>query len=348
MSMPFLVFTCTACDYHGNSTVLWGQFDYEDQGRRVPIKRMLGWCESCDDLAPVEVLPSAARLRELQSAIDEKAARVESHKAVAAQGRSLLGKLLGSRPRLPPDIQELDFQRSYAEEELKEERARLEFLAGRDTTAKCLCCGSEGWIPLPRGYLPSGTAENPGPPVPVGLNHPDCSGQLLVAHSGIRVSRRLDHKFFDRDGYLLETPSAEPSSGIPRAPSTGSTDKNALIKELILFRLRGDLVAKSMGFNERTVDSLSELQLAGVPEATIVTIVETWALLCKAGVRDAEIFSRIEEHRSRMFPRGEMPIPLNLTTYIKYRLKLEHSRGAPMQERFIESAIEIAREAYAA
>jgi hypothetical protein len=40
MSMPFLIFTCTACDYKGNSTVLWGRFDYEDQGQRVPIKRM--------------------------------------------------------------------------------------------------------------------------------------------------------------------------------------------------------------------------------------------------------------------------------------------------------------------
>ncbi|MGE0558104.1 MAG: hypothetical protein AB7E73_15700 [Burkholderiales bacterium] len=348
MSMPFLIFTCTACDYQGSSTVIWGRFDYDNQGQKLPIKRMLAWCESCDDLAPVEILPSVSRIQELRIAIEEKTAQVSRYREAAAQGRSLLGKLVGAQPRLPPEIQELDFQRSYAEDELREEHMRLEFLAGRESSAKCLLCGSDAWIDLPLGYRPSGTADKPGPPVRVGLRHPGCSGQLLVAHSGIRVSRRLDQKHYDRDGILLNWPPDEPSGIDSGASKAQEIDKNELIKELIQRRVRGDPVAKSMGFTARTIDSLSDLQLAGTPEATIVTIVETWVLLRRAGARDADIFSRIEDHRSHVFPRGQMPTPLNLITYIKYRLILEHSRGAPMPEVFVDSAIETAMQAYAA
>lgn len=123
-------------------------------------------------------------------------------------------------------------------------------------------------------------------------------------------------------------------------------DKNALIKDLVRLRIRNDPMAGAMGFNEETVDSLSGLQLAGLPEATIATIVETWAILHKRGVSDAEIFHRIEDHRSIAFPRGVMPSPLTLTAYVQYRVELEHSHGAPIDDLFIDAAVEVAKKAY--
>jgi hypothetical protein len=105
-------------------------------------------------------------------------------------------------------------------------------------------------------------------------------------------------------------------------------------------------MTSAMGFDKSMVDSMSEFQLASLPEGTIVTIVETWAKLRKFGAEDVEIFRRIEDHRSTAFPRGQLPSPLSLKTYIRYRLEIEHSHGAPLDDSFVEAAIEAARKAY--
>jgi len=128
----------------------------------------------------------------------------------------------------------------------------------------------------------------------------------------------------------------------------GGVDKNALIKDLVRLRVRNDPAITAVGFNEKDVDSLPRLQLLGLPEATIATIVETWSILHKRGVSDVEIFQRIEEHRCRVFPRGVMPSPLTLTNYVKYRLELEHSHGTAIQDLFVDAAVEVAKKAYAA
>ncbi|OPY85870.1 MAG: hypothetical protein A4E65_00039 [Syntrophorhabdus sp. PtaU1.Bin153] len=132
-------------------------------------------------------------------------------------------------------------------------------------------------------------------------------------------------------------------------PSFCGVDKNALIKNLVRLRIKTDPRLLIIGWDEKKVDYISEVQLAGLPESTIVTIVETWAILQKGGVSDSEIFSLIEKHRSQVFSGGEipeMPSPLDLTSYIKYRLRIEHSDGAPIDESFIETAIEAAKKAY--
>jgi tetratricopeptide (TPR) repeat protein len=128
----------------------------------------------------------------------------------------------------------------------------------------------------------------------------------------------------------------------------GTVDKSALIKDLVGLRMRHD--PHSMWASTRAwyAESLSDFQLAGLPEATIVTIVETWAIGTRAGVPDAEIFARIEDHRSGPLPRGELPTPLNLTNYVKYRLALEYAHEGPIGELFVESAVKLAREAYGA
>lgn len=128
----------------------------------------------------------------------------------------------------------------------------------------------------------------------------------------------------------------------------GGVDRGALTRELVRLRIRSDPTAAAMGFNESMADSISSLQLAGVPEASIVAIVQTYVSLNKRGVPDAEIFRSIETHRSRLFPKGMMPAPLTLGTYVKYRVELEHPTATGLNDSFIEAAIERSRQAFGA
>ena len=91
----------------------------------------------------------------------------------------------------------------------------------------------------------------------------------------------------------------------------GGPSKNDLIRGLAKQRVREDPSAAAMGFNESMIDSLGMLQLAGLPESGIATIVETFATLKKRGVHEPEIFARIEAHRSSI-GSGKIPNPLGI------------------------------------
>jgi hypothetical protein len=71
-----------------------------------------------------------------------------------------------------------------------------------------------------------------------------------------------------------------------------------LIRQLAKQRIATDPMAAALGLTAATIDSLPELQLAGLPEATILAIVETWAILRGQGIAESEIFAKIEAHRS--------------------------------------------------
>jgi hypothetical protein len=125
----------------------------------------------------------------------------------------------------------------------------------------------------------------------------------------------------------------------------GKPSKNDLIKKLAKDRINTDPMAESMGFNESMIDSLGTMELMGIPEAAIVTIVETYVLSLKSGAPEEAILNHIENHRSQL-GTGTMPVPLNLESYIKYRIEIEHGHGAPISEQFILKAISVAREQY--
>ncbi len=186
MSMPFLVFSCTACDYQGDDTVLWGLHSYECPSGLVPLERELGWCLSCH-LSAVEVLPSNGRIRQLEKC--------------KGASRSRLEKLLRVQPAI-------------AERDVEQERNRLEALEGRAAKPRCLFCGSQDWLLFPNDTQPTGTIRAPGPAVPIGMNHPGCGGALLVAYSHEWLAIPLPHRIFDLEGNLLrpEKPHAQYSA----------------------------------------------------------------------------------------------------------------------------------------
>ncbi len=125
----------------------------------------------------------------------------------------------------------------------------------------------------------------------------------------------------------------------------GRLDKEDLIQGLVKKRIREDPLAESLGYDESMVDSLGTMELMGIPEAAIVTIVETYALSLKSGAPEEAILNHIENHRSQI-GSGTLPNPLNLESYIKYRIEIEHGHGAPISEKFISDAIATSREYY--
>ena len=108
MSMPFLVFSCSRCDFTGASTVVWGEFLYAASPEPVALERELGWCSACAGLAPVEVLPTPDRIDRLRSEIGRHHRRVEAATARARAQQPCVTNLSGikrylsvrNRPRL--------------------------------------------------------------------------------------------------------------------------------------------------------------------------------------------------------------------------------------------------------
>ncbi len=136
--------------------------------------------------------------------------------------------------------------------------------------------------------------------------------------------------------------------GIEQPDELGSpfNDINAkkieLIKTLAKKRVQNDPIASMLG----DINELPETILMSLPEATIVTIVETWAILKAQGVPEEDILKRIEAHRSSLGDYGDLPKPLTLENYIKYRLNLELGPNVPLSEEFIDYAIEVAKQQY--
>jgi len=135
-----------------------------------------------------------------------------------------------------------------------------------------------------------------------------------------------------------------PQDEPPPATEAAGQDKIKLIKNLAKKRFLNDPIAQVLSVVEY-IDSLPDTQLMGLPEATIVTIVETYWQSRNQGLSDKEIFEAIENHRA-IIGAGTIPSPLTLSTYIKYRVGLEHSGGAPISEIFIDEAIKEATAYY--
>jgi hypothetical protein len=126
--------------------------------------------------------------------------------------------------------------------------------------------------------------------------------------------------------------------------------KLSLIRQLVKIRVQNDQLLKKKyeGKNVPSVDDFPEMVLMGLPEGTIVSIVETfWMMKNQTNASDKELLGAIERHRETLFPEsGRMPSPLTLSNYVKYRLNIEHSQGVQISNEFIDECIKKANEAY--
>jgi len=114
--------------------------------------------------------------------------------------------------------------------------------------------------------------------------------------------------------------------------------KMQLIRKLLKARLSSDPTATLAGVTPDLVDEQSDQDVLGTPEATAVTIVESYIQMRRLGLLESQILARIENHRS-MIGAGAMPSALTLRAYIRYRVSLEYANRAPVSDASLDYSI---------
>ena len=85
------------------------------------------------------------------------------------------------------------------------------------------------------------------------------------------------------------------------------------------------------------LSDVDDVILMGSPEATIVTIVESFHVRREQGASAASALSAIEEQRSITLPRASQ-IGSDLEAYVRSRVRLEHRSGNQLSDRDISRA----------
>lgn len=112
------------------------------------------------------------------------------------------------------------------------------------------------------------------------------------------------------------------------------------MRRLLKARIERDPSARAMGQGPEVADKLNTLMLMGMPEATIVTCVETWAQLRKQGHSDSMIASKIASFRGGDSSGG------NVEGVIRERIQAEHGHGTFLPVDHVDWCIEQARIEY--
>lgn len=121
MSWPVTMYYCTACDFEQGDAGTWGTREYVlGSGVRIPVRRHLGWCESCNGLAAIENLSLKVRIQEYR----------EAQRELSDLSRRWLFGLSKS---------ERSLRRMY-EDSMDDAIDALEMLANRKSPPHCLQC----------------------------------------------------------------------------------------------------------------------------------------------------------------------------------------------------------------
>lgn len=122
--------------------------------------------------------------------------------------------------------------------------------------------------------------------------------------------------------------------------------KEALIRAIAALRIRTDPASKMMGYNESMLDKLSMEQIYMLPEASIVTMVETFVELRRKGIPARQVIEAIEQFRAQQFRSLPLPLPNSFFDFVAARIHLEHKSGAQLDEEFIDNAIHISAKVF--
>jgi hypothetical protein len=110
-------------------------------------------------------------------------------------------------------------------------------------------------------------------------------------------------------------------AGIPPA------EKLWLVRKLLEERTKQSLIMRWF-FNVRNLDDNVVMRTA---EGTIVSLVENYYVLREMGATVAQAFATIENTRA-LLGQGKMPSGTDLYEYVKYRVRLEHTRDRQMSD----------------
>lgn len=169
MSLPTYDVQCTQCDFQssvGAEPPLRYRYRLND-GTEFEAYRSTGWCYNCDDLRPVEVLPSHSYVSEIL-------------------------KLTPSGADEQRETQPQEFDPVH--------KAILAWLRRRKSFGRCLECGSEdnAVLKICEGY--------PGRRPVLGFRH-KCGGELYLTTGDTRIAWRHDNipiKLLNEEGFPVE------------------------------------------------------------------------------------------------------------------------------------------------
>ena len=211
MSVPFKVFSCSRCEFFATDLFLSGFFSYESSSGLFSVSRELGWCNECNDISPVEKIPTAQEIAASESEIYKKEEHVAHLQDSLEKKRSWFRKLFKISVRIPAEIQNLKIECEYLRTYMETDRKILLLLISRKSPPRCLKCGSTDCMLLPKiPYIPAPdyplfSTEDPGPPIKIGFKHPSCNGELLVKYSDVWISFKKKHRIYDTEGLLIRS-----------------------------------------------------------------------------------------------------------------------------------------------
>jgi hypothetical protein len=210
MSIPVATYRCTSCDLSLWSSSIWGFRYYLYGESKVRMGVAMGWCNACEGLGAIEVLPDVDGERALQKKL--KILQAELGETLAAN--SPRKRWWRRHARKSAKQADLEYSVQLAEKTLAEYLLARKALSSRVSRARCLRCGSEDCLCLPphqANYSNTNTNTNSKSlPVPVGFQHPGCGGQLTVACEGTQVNMLLTGKAYDQEGHLVAETDSEP------------------------------------------------------------------------------------------------------------------------------------------
>ena len=150
-------------------------------------------------------------------------------------------------------------------------------------------------------------------------------------------SRNIENAGGKRSGNLESV-----SDTIPKPAKR--PELSSFIKILLLERAGAEFDDYSRDLYQAVIGirKMSELELMGTPEATAVTIVQTFDLAKRDGTDDPIILKKIEAHRGDT--TSDFDAKMSLQAYLEYRINLEHEKQGQDFSNFISTWISISRE----
>lgn len=118
----------------------------------------------------------------------------------------------------------------------------------------------------------------------------------------------------------------------------GETKVISLARALLVERVRSDPAARAGGFTPDMAKKLEANKVAGTVEATVATIMETYASLTMKGVSQEDALRRIEAHRRPLGSNSDFFPDAGAAEYIRYRFDVEY-QGAHLPSGHLDFCI---------
>jgi len=217
MSLAVNIYYCSSCDYHQSSMSLWGGHEYVlPNGIRLPIRKVMGWCDTCKAVTYIENLSTATRIsdyREAQRGLYDK---------------SQSGMLTGIWSQSKHNASITNRNLSSMEDAID----AIEMLTTRQSPPRCLKCGcTQVHVPESSTLLHQDNDSHR-----TWIKHPDCSGEILWREDdgGLRIAMTIPTQSYTPEGELIARPEESDEDSFDCIkPYDDASESNIKIRELI-------------------------------------------------------------------------------------------------------------------